>query len=282
MFQTRRTAALAVDAVSHLVGRQRVVRAARFTLNRARLDVPNSASTNGELFLQRWVLASIPGTETVTVFDVGANIGEWSQAMLDHARMAGRNLSLHAFEPTSSSHQALLARLPSQTRVNRMAMSNRVGETTIHVVNPGAGTNSLYAAANAQAQAQDESVATTTVDEYVGANGISRIDLLKVDTEGHDFFVLLGAERSLSAGLVSIVQFEYNHRWVQARRFLKDVFDLVSPLGYHVGKLTPRGMEAYTHWDPELESFVEGNYLACTEQMAKRLPQIGWWKSSQP
>lgn len=281
MSRSHRAAARAVDAVGRLVGRRQVVRAARFTLNQARLDLPNVAGTNGEHALQRWVLASVPRTRPVTVFDVGANVGEWSQAMLAQAGAAGHELSLHAFEPTSYSHQRLVARLPGQTRVNRLAVSDRLGETALHVLAPGAGTNSMYAASfnPAAGAGQAESVQMITVDEYVRGQGISRVDLLKVDTEGHDFFVLRGARRSLGAGMISVVQFEYNHRWVHARSFLKDVFDLVAPMGYLVGKLTPQGMETYPGWDPDLETFVEGNYLACTPDMAARMPHVAWWKS---
>jgi hypothetical protein len=32
-------------------------------------------------------------------------------------------------------------------------------------------------------------------------------------------------------------------------------------LGYRVGKVTPRGIEFYEAWHPELESFKEGNYV---------------------
>jgi hypothetical protein len=90
--------------------------------------------------------------------------------------------------------------------------------------------------------------------------------------------VLHGARECLGAGLITVAQFEYNHRWVHARQFLKDTFDLLEPLGYRVGKLTPRGMESYPGWDPDLETFIEGNYLACTANAAYRLPQVAWWK----
>ncbi|MGH3326859.1 MAG: FkbM family methyltransferase [Streptomycetales bacterium] len=278
----RSTAARTVDLCCTLVGRRQVVRAARFALNRARLDLPNGPATNGEHALQGWLLAAIPPGEAVTVFDVGANVGEWSRALLGRVRQTGHagNLSLHAFEPASYTHGLLVGSLPAGVRVNQLALSSHAGQATLHVVHPGAGTNSLHDAfTGGRAAERTEPVVTTTVDDYVQHNDIGRIDLLKIDTEGHDFAVLLGAERSFKAGAISVAQFEYNHRWVHARHFLKDAFDLLWPLGYRVGKLTPRGMESYPDWDPDLETFVEGNYLACTEEMARHLPQVRWWKS---
>ena len=68
---------------------------------------------------------------------------------------------------------------------------------------------------------------------------------MKIDTEGHDLTVLRGARTLLADHRVAVVQFEYNHRWVFARAFLRDAFDFLASLGYLVGKLTPKGVEFY-------------------------------------
>lgn len=279
----RQQAARAIDALCVLVGRRQVVRAARFTLNRARLDLPNGPETNGEYSLQRWVLDAIPAPDPVTVFDVGANVGTWSGSLLSQAHREGHGsrLELHAFEPASYTHAVLRERLPASVRVNHLALSATGGQTTLYITHPGAGTNSLHQANGGHGGAQQtEIVTTTTVDEYITQHGIHHIDFMKLDTEGHDYQVLLGALGALKAKKIAAVQFEYNHRWVYARHFLKDAFDLLTPLRYMVGKLTPRGIEFYPEWDPELESFVEGNYVACTQEMARRLPSVAWWKNS--
>ncbi len=274
----RRAATAALSTVCDVAGRRWAVRAARFTLNSARLDGPNDPARNGEHLLQRWVLAALSATSEVTVFDVGANVGEWSQALLREAsrtRSAG-SLHLHAFEPASFTYQLLSRRLRGHAQLQQLALSSTEGEAALHVAGPGAGTNSLHETGGVCLPT--EVVHTTSIDKYVHAHGIGRIDLLKVDTEGHDLEVLKGAHQSLRAGLISVAQFEYNHRWIYARNYLRDVFDLVGPLGYLVGKLTPRGMESYPSWDPDLETFIEGNYLVATRAMARCLPQIRWWK----
>ena len=38
---------------------------------------------------------------------------------------------------------------------------------------------------------------------------------------------------------IQVTRFEYNHRWVMSRNFLRDAFELLLPLGYELGKLTP-------------------------------------------
>jgi hypothetical protein len=104
--------------------------------------------------------------------------------------------------------------------------------------------------------------------------------LVKVDAEGHDLAVLRGSSRLFADQRISIAQFEYNHRWVYSRSFLCDAFELLQPLGYRVGKLTPLGVEFYPSWDPDLETFIEGNYVACVPTVAARLPSVRWWKST--
>jgi FkbM family methyltransferase len=278
----RRAAATATEFVCHAVGRQQVVRASRFVLLRARRDVPNDRNTNGEAALQRWMLDLAPRGDRVHVVDVGANVGQWATAMLAAARQAGRldDLDLHSFEPSAFTF-ARLAQTLGQQRVSliRAALSERSGSSILHVVAPGAGTNSLHEPPGVAGRAVTEEVPTMTLDAYASRAGLDDISLVKIDAEGHDLAVLRGARRLFAEQRIEVAQFEYNHRWVYARFFLRDAFDLLGPLGYRLGKLTPAGIEFYPCWDADLETFVEGNYVACGRAVAERLPSVRWWKS---
>jgi hypothetical protein len=103
---------------------------------------------------------------------------------------------------------------------------------------------------------------------YCLRNGVEVIHYFKSDTEGHDFEVIMGARELLTNGKIWVLQFEYNHRWVYSRHFLKDIFDFAKELRmYHIGKLTPDGVEIYKEWHPELERFFEGNYALIKEDV---------------
>lgn len=283
MSALRRAAAAVTDLVCRAAGRRHVVRAARFVLYRARLDVPNDLHTNGESSLQRWILELSPDGRRIHVLDVGANVGRWSAAMLAAARYAGRldDLDLHAFEPSSDTFALLSTALSGQSaNLLRVALCERSGSAALHVVAPGAGINSLHAPTAPLAGVTTEEVVTTTLDACADHVGLDQIDLVKIDTEGHDMAVLRGAVRLFAEHRILAAQFEYNIRWIAARSFLRDAFDLLVPLGYRLGKLTPRGVEFYPGWDGELETFVEGNYVACLPWVAERLPSVAWWKSA--
>jgi FkbM family methyltransferase len=277
----RRAAAIATDLTCRAAGRRTVVRTARYVLSRARLDYPNDLSTNGEPALQRWILRFSQPGEQVHVADVGANVGRWSESMLAAASKAGRatDLWLHAFEPDSRAFAQLAEALNGRpASLRQVALSNSQGTLPFYVVVPAAGTNSLYPVPEANPVAQ-ESVVTTTLDSYAEQSGVARFALVKIDAEGHDLAVLRGARTLLAEHRIAVAQFEYNHRWILGRFYLRDAFDFLLALGYRVGKLTPRGVEFYPRWDADLETFVEGNYLACDPEVAAKLPAVTWWKS---
>jgi len=281
MSAVRRAAAIATDLTCQAVGRRNVVRTARYVLSRARLDYPNDLSANGESDLQRWILRFSQAGEQIHVADVGANVGRWSESMLAAASKADRetDLRLHAFEPDSGAFARLAEALDgTPARLSRTALGDRQGTSLFHVVAPAAGRNSLYPVLGAN-QTVQENVATTTLDSYAEESGVARFALVKIDAEGHDLAVLRGARGMLADHRITVAQFEYNHRWILARFFIRDAFEFLLALGYQVGKLTPRGVEFYPGWDPDLETFAEGNYLACDPEAAAGLPAVTWWKS---
>ena len=282
MTAVRRAATRVTDISCRVVGRPRMIRGARFVLRRARLDVPNDLRTNGELSLQRWVLGLRPPGQVLHVLDVGANVGRWSAAMLASAHAAGRlaDLDLHAFEPSECTFSRLAEALQGQpVQLHQSALSDQSGAAVLHVVEPGAGTNSLHVNPGMRPDGPTEAVGTCTLDEYAQRAGLDQLDLVKIDTEGHDFAVLAGAQALFAGSHISVVQFEYNHRWIYSRHYLRDAFGFLAPHGYRLGKLTPWGVEFYPDWEPDLETFAEGNYVACPGPVAHRLPAIGYWNA---
>ncbi len=236
----RTAVAAATDVMCHAVCRHRVVRAARFIHRRACLDGPNDMDTNGEIWLQRQVVGMSLPSERILALDEGANVGRSSSAMLSAAGQAGRldDLELHAFEPSAYTFARLSETLDSpRVTLGRMALEDRSGHSTLHVIAPGAGANSLYESSLAGTAIGTEDVRTTTRDDYAERTRLNgEIALVKIDTEGHDPAVLRGAQGLLSDQRISVLQFEYNHRWIYARTFLKDAFELLVPLGYNLAR----------------------------------------------
>jgi FkbM family methyltransferase len=250
----------------------------------SRLDVLNDPARNGERLLQDAFAAASSAIQKIVVFDVGANVGDWSKSMLgllDARRASIGDCRIHLFEPAPAARaRATEALMPWMSRlhveINQAAVADEPGELSFYLFNECDGINTLQPLPD-DAPKQQIRVDCTTVDLYCKRHDIRRIDFMKVDTEGNDYRVLLGAKEMLARQQVGLAQFEYNHRWIAFRRYLKDVFDLVRPLGYNVGKITPRGIERYRDWHFELESFREGNYLVWHGSLPAGLAEISWW-----
>ncbi len=131
-------------------------------------------------------------TPIEVIFDVGANVGEtvrWFRRAFPEARII-------AFEPiqaTFSQLQANVGRLPRVTALN-VALGAEPGEAVVHLQARARG-NSLNPAVNQPtSEGRAEVVQVETVANSARKLGISRIDFLKIDTEGYELQVLAGAK----------------------------------------------------------------------------------------
>jgi len=257
---------------SFLLGRRNLYRMSRFLTMCARGDVPNDLEANGETLVQEFAMKC--DSSPSIVFDIGANLGNWTASLLQHSK--GKAVTVHAFEPCQGTYERLAQRVKEECWTNVLAIPQGCARTPstsrMRVYSTGAGTNTLidfYESASANV----ETVDLTSVDEYSLRNGIGYIDLLKIDAEGFDFEVIAGATRMLKRNRVRLLQFEYNQRWIGARHYLRDAFLLLGPMGYQIGKLVGTSIEFYSSWHWELETYREGNYVACLKDVADRLPQ---------
>jgi FkbM family methyltransferase len=265
-------------ALVSVVGRRRVWRLGRALYRVARNDVDNDPARNGERWLQARLLATFRDEPRMVVLDVGANVGHWTRMLLDQVPATrAESLDVYAFEPVASTMESFRARLgghPNAGRVHAepVALSDADGTVEMYEVEPNGTTNSLHP--DPFVPARRVVIRTQTADGFCAAAGIAKVHLLKVDAEGHDFSVLQGAARLLAEERVMVAQFEYNHRWIYARHYLKDVFDLVRGLPYAVGKLTPERVEVYDGWHFEMERFFEANYVLIHHTLLDRIPTV--------
>lgn len=81
----------------------------------------------------------------------------------------------------------------------------------------------------------------TSVDDFTEAEGLDFIDVLKIDTEGNDPAVLMGATNVLRNKKVGIVYFEYNYMGMWKTHNLEDIvtnFDSMDYVCYFEGSPT--------------------------------------------
>ena len=177
------------------------------------------------------------------------------------------HLSLHCFEPSSATYQRLLARkFPPSVICNNFGLSSTSGNATFHVFADGAGINSLYQRRGLEdgwgleTQKREEVIRLEVLDQYCVQAGISSIDFLKVDVEGHELEVFKGAAEMLSKGSIKQIQFEYGGCNIDARLLLKDLFEFFQPFAYTFYKIMPHGLRRVDRYDQRLENFNYANW----------------------
>lgn len=251
--------------------RRLVWRAGRYLYCRARNETTiNNISTNGETYVQACVLNGAKFTEKTpfTIFDVGANLGEWTSHLIGQVpeNYTG-SLNLHLFEPIPATFKKLtsnLSRFDENHSIDYhpLAMSNEIGESEMLIMSDTGGTNTLSFDKQFSSKAINRTVIQkSTLDIFCQDNNVDHIHLLKCDTEGHDAYVLAGANNLLKSERVDVVQFEYNHRWVYARSYLKDVFDIIEDLPYRLGRVCKDHIEVFDGWHFEMERYFESNFV---------------------
>ena len=202
------------------------------------------------------------------VVDVGANIGDWTARVLE----------------TSPAARAIVIE-PGELAAGRL--HDRFGErsnVTIHAVAAGEapGYSDFW-------EQPDAGVTSSLVDDYGIGDGVSprrvevaaladileaeqvtHVDLLKIDAEGYDYFVLLGAAKLLSEARVDVIQFEYNRGWEAAGATLSSAARLLDSFGYSLALMQPHGVRPYSPREFG-EFFLYSNFVAVHEAGRRRL-----------
>lgn len=223
----------------------------------------SSSAISGESWLIRHRLA---GKARPIVFDIGANNGEW----LGEVRRINAQACIHAFEPQRALAEQILAR-HWDVMVNVAAVGAEAGvlELFDYADHPGSQHASLVAGVIDSVHGgavRSTQVSVVPLDAYCMEKGVDRIDLLKIDVEGFELQVLLGAQRMLSEGRIGAIQFEVTQLNLVGRVFVDDFFRLLGP-SYTLHRLLPHGLMpifGQNHWSNE--QFVYQNLFALSSQ----------------
>jgi FkbM family methyltransferase len=255
-----------------VLGQQGAYRLGRALYMYARGDEPDGMSSNGELLVQRGALSAFKKNSVtrkkLTVFDIGANVGEWTFSLIEHSKKEGIDeyLELTLFEPVPETANQLRRNVEdrgySVRRIEEIALSSKYGRSSMAVVDlDSAGINSLHANFFNQSGRRWVEVSLETMSDFCKDSNISNVDLVKCDTEGHDYDVICGAKSLLDEERIQVFQFEYAATWIYAGVFLKNVFDLIANTSYALAKVQRDRLIVYTDYHPEMDKFFYSNYL---------------------
>ena len=210
---------------------------------------------NGERFLMER-LGHRMGDRALTIWDVGAHEGEWSQ--LAHGYLPQAHIL--SFEVVPS----VFRRIPPQPwrEAHNIGLSDQDGHVGVTVAE-GWDTASAIEPRRGHRFFEDGRVEHCTVarGDTLIANGRPRPDFLKIDTEGHEVPVLRGLTGLLASAPPEIIQLEYGQTYIPGGYSLRNLFDLLAPHGYRIGRLHP-GHVDYFDYGYHRDDFRMSNLVA--------------------
>lgn len=177
--------------------------------------------------------------ETAVIFDIGANVGSMS---LRFAQLASQG-HVFAFEPTRYAFDKLMRNLslnpelagritPVQVFVSDQTSSKpRINAYSSWKVD---GSNADKHPLHGGVVKSAESISAITLDEFCMKNQIKNVELIKIDTDGHEFHVLRGARETLRQHRPYII-FEIGLYLLREHNITFDqYYDFLSFFGYRL------------------------------------------------
>jgi FkbM family methyltransferase len=190
------------------------------------------------------------------VFDIGANIGEYTLAVLDNIP----NALVYSFEPNPNTF---------------ISLQNSVGKhSAVRLFKFGLGSHN-YTGYISESVENDPSSSIADRDnsdgfpvqvrhlmDVVAELKISRIDFMKIDAEGMDYEILLDARKLIPT--IQIIQFEISPKSI-TKCSLKMFFELLSNT-HRIYIFTDKGLRHMPEYRYSDESYWGANYAAIIKE----------------
>lgn len=189
----------------------------------------------------------------MTFVDVGANIGLFT---VIGSRLVGEYGNVWAFEPESENFRLLTENLclngSTNVHAQMLAVGNRRESVVLHLEKNSIGTHSLLRRHGSDGE-QVPVDAVTLDDWFVDIPG--EVDLMKIDVEGYEPFVLEGCQGLLRR--TRYVLFEYNRLDVVTNNGIRHLLDQLRGFPYLYG-IRERGRSLVPFSEHE---FFNTNYI---------------------
>lgn len=209
---------------------------------------------------EEWFIKNILAKADIQIaIDVGANVGHYSKFLVKYLPAV-----VYAIEPSSSSFKELAnAATKHQGKILPInaAIADKDGVGVLYsrhelsekaTLSPDLGDSSAI----------QESVQIKTLDSLVAELVLTRVDFIKIDTEGHELEVFKGMQQTLVQLKPKYIQFEFNHVHLYKGTSLFQLSTLLAD--YQFYRLLPHG---WMRIDPTKQS---SNIYMFSNIIAKR------------
>jgi len=221
------------------------------------------ADISGEKITIDYIQKKLRKTENLILFDVGANVGKYANLLYE---TFDKNTQIYSFEPSPIAFQKLLEN--TENKANVKAFNFGFGEKeqimTLYRDKDASGLASVYQRELVHHQIEmnkTEEINIKAIDSFVIEKQIDKIDLLKLDVEGHELKVLEGAKNILASGKINFIQFEFGGCNIDSRTYFRDFYNLLHKQ-YKIYRILKDGLQELKSYKESYETFYTTNYLA--------------------
>jgi FkbM family methyltransferase len=206
---------------------------------------------------------ALPAEKNYILFDVGANIGDYSALL---KTVFGVKAIVHSFEPSRKTFSKLSANFAGKPDFHQhnFALGDRTDKTVLYTDHDESGLASVYKRQLDHYgidMNQSEEILIKTLDSFCQENQVDHIHFLKLDVEGHEKKVLEGGRRMLDEDRVDFIQFEFGGTSLDAKSYFRDYFYLLSDK-YEIYRIVRDGVHPIPNYTEFYELFLPTNFLA--------------------
>lgn len=222
----------------------------------------------------------------MTILDVGAHVGKYTKLF---SLLVGGEGRVFSFEPTPGSAGKLAERILvdclQNVTLTRKVVCEQVGVVTLHQFPEeysswnGLGRPSMEDPRDGSKLVPiigEIEVEATTLDAFCQAQGIAKVDYLKLDVEGAEIQALRGAVTLLRAQAINCLQFEVSRKMLEGLgTHARGVFQFLGEFGYEChailedGQIGPRATDSDAFYDNFIAFPLK---VAHPVDLAKQLP----------
>jgi len=178
--------------------------------------------------------------EAKWVLDIGANVGDVAVAALNSYKES----KVICFEPVQKTYDSLKNRLSSfgdRAQLHKVALSDATGTaeiniTTFHGANSISPQASFHKQCNPHVQEiSKERIELVRLDDYCALFPCERVDIMKIDVEGHELEVLRGGIKFISSRVdIIIIEVSLMRDKSWENQAIFEIFALLKSAGFRL------------------------------------------------
>jgi FkbM family methyltransferase len=199
--------------------------------------------------------------------DVGGNKGLYTEGLIRYFKPK----EIHIFEPSDINFKLLKNKFlnHSEIHINKFALSDKISNSTLYSDKYGSGLGSLTKRRLGHLGidfSESEEIQLIRFEDYWRENlPVERIDLMKIDVEGHELDVLHGIGDNIKN--IKVIQFEFGGCNIDTRTFFQDFWYFFKDKKFVIYRITPIGVFRIDEYSENLERFQTTNYFCVNKRI---------------